>query len=168
MEPINNDSDDSNVPNIEIDWEQYFQDFCEKHGKYPIMYKGTYLFPDGWRYSSTDFAGPEWQPPMDEKELAELKLYYYNRRYNIIEQELAATQITLENITNLQRVKDVPLKQRILVHDEESGLVRSEVRTIDTLMIEKRIKWLVEDKNECWRMIDKLRNTIRNHRYIDS
>lgn len=145
---------------IEIDWQQYYEDFCEAHGKYPILHNSRLLFPDGWTYSIDDYAGPEWPPPDNPVELARLRLIYYQRRLDIVQEELRNMTTILHNIEDLQRVKSVQLKQTIATFDEATNNIKSETVPISTVLVKKRIEWLSKDVDNCKSTINSLSSII--------
>lgn len=163
MERIADEQSDSTIESmfVEIDWEGYYTDFCRAHGDYPVFYKGLLLFRDGWMYSMTDYAGPEYPPPQDELELTKLQLFYYKRRLQIVSDDLWRMEGVVQSIKQLQRHKNQPLKQVVVIKDEETGTERYESKAIDLLFYEKRCQWLENDIVECRTHITKLEQTIR-------
>lgn len=82
-------SDHPPIGPIRIDWRHYFREFCALHGE-PILFKGRFLFRDGWRYAN-DYKGPIWGPAEDERELAlDIIIYHKLRisRLNIMRRQL--------------------------------------------------------------------------------
>lgn len=152
-------SDTTPQISIEIDWEQYFKDFCEAHGKYPVVYSGVLLFPDGYRYSISDYQGPEYAPPSDKKELKTLQLIYWNRRLSIVDKEHKELDTYIRSVEDLQRRKSVPLKQRQVFKNEDDQIV-SKSNVIDLTYIRKRLQWLAKDVDECRKMISELRISV--------
>lgn len=144
-----------NALEIQIDWEQYFRDFCEAHGRYYVMYHGTMLFPDGYRYSASDYKGPEWPAPEDKDKLRHLKLIYYNRRLTIVQEEYRKMDAFIKDLTNLQRQLSCPLSQRVISKDEDGKTVVSSQR-LDIELLEKRLEWLKQDVVDCENMIRSL------------
>lgn len=133
---------------IQIDWEQYFKDFCEAHGKYPVVHDELFLFPDGWRYSTSDYMGPEFPPPTDPEHLCSLQLAYWQRRRQIVRDEFHRVNEILKQVRELTRVKSVPLKQSILSPDDNGQLLASTTE-VDTTLIEHRVTWLLNDLKQC-------------------
>lgn len=137
-------------PSIELDWERYFQEFCNAHGKYPVVYgdKELLLFCDGWMYSSTSYEGPEYPPPTDKKLLNELQLYYWKRRSKIVKRELDALTNMLSQIRDATLSRSLPLYQRTEYRGDDGKLVVGSDR-IDLTVINKRMDWLKNDLENC-------------------
>jgi hypothetical protein len=111
---------------LKLDWKAYYNQFSEKHGGTPIIYKGKQLFADGWTYSSTDYAGPEWPPSNDSKELHTMQLVYWYTRWNRAKNELMLLRNRLDAMKGLQESKDVPLQQVVVSkHQETNKTIRS-------------------------------------------
>lgn len=106
--------------NFKLDWKAYYRRFSEAHGGNPIVYKGRQLFRDGWTYSLNDYAGPEWPPPADPKELLTLQKVYYYTLWNRAQNELMALRSRYDAIKGLQETKSVPLQQSVEVRDNEA------------------------------------------------
>jgi hypothetical protein len=109
---------------LKLDWKAYYQRFSEQHGGNPIIYKGRQLFSDGWTYSITDYAGPEWPPPKDLKEFASLKKVYWYTRWNRAKNELVALRDRFVALKGLQSEKSVPLQQVIVEKDSNGKSVK--------------------------------------------
>jgi hypothetical protein len=139
---------------IEIDWEQYFKDFCELHGKYPVMFDGVLLFPDGWRYSSTDHMGPEYPPPKNPRQLNSLLIVYWERRREIVEVEYRNLRGYIEDIENLQRNRSASLAQTVEYVNGDGEMMR-DTQKLDLGMLRKRLEWLHKDALECHSMLEK-------------
>lgn len=144
-----------NALEIEIDWPQYFRDFCEKHGQYPVLYNSTLLFPDGYRYSASDYQGPEWAPPDDPTELNKLRQKYYSRRLLIVREEHRKMDGWLKDIINLQRNLSCPLSQRVTTKDDEGKLLIQSYK-LDMVVLNKRLEWLAQDIKDCENMLVSL------------
>lgn len=140
---------------VEIDWEKYFRDFCEAHGKYPVMYEDTLLFPDGWRYSAYDYEGPEIESPTDETFLKELKHYYWERRFKIINKELDSLSYFIAQLKNVERDKDQTLSQRVTYKNDDGHYV-SKSEPINYKILNQRLDWLRQDMVRCQTELDKL------------
>lgn len=128
---------------IELDWEDYFRDFCAAHGR-PIELEGRLVFPDGWTYSATDYEGPEEPPPIGPNDCRALRLKYWKERYRIIRVELMEAWAEQKYLKQLQAVKSIPLKQAHAIPDDDKpGYFRTQRSRIDFEMLnlqEKRLK----------------------------
>lgn len=143
----------SPIPLTEIDWDAYWEHFKAIHGEH-IEYEGKLLFPDGWRYSSTDPSGPEY-PPEDEKARRRwIKVYWKQRlSYCVKEQkELSAQYVGLQK---LAEVRSAPIFQREYSLDDNGDLV-SEAVPLDLEMYRGRMEWLIQDMQRCQSVIEIL------------
>jgi hypothetical protein len=147
---------------LELDWVQYFKDFCEAHGKYPVLHGGLLLFPDGWRYSPDDYMGPEYPPPKDKYSLFILQRAYYTRRLEIVRAECIQLEQVLKDIDSLQARKSVPLSQRVSYKGDDDKLVIGNQR-IDLTMMRKRLEWLRDDVDVCEKRLKELTYTNGSH-----
>lgn len=141
------------VPRIKLDWKAYFTEFCERHGE-PVRYKGRLLFDDGWMYSATDYAGPEWEPPADKATRLQLQQEYWQARYDMVMAEANGLRQELTNLTQLERVRQgAPLQQRVVKYKEnDQGLaVACGVETIgvDLEPLQSRLNWLESELENC-------------------
>lgn len=136
------------VPDIKLDWKTYYQQFCMIHGE-PVMHEGLQLFPDGYRYSATDYAGPEIPPPTDEKELLFLFRAYWGIRYSMVKAEWSKVNELWSNLRNMQSVRSVQLHHRFFFKEETSGKRKSKTSQINLQMFEDRAKWLKADMEAC-------------------
>lgn len=145
---------------IRIDWAKYFRDFCEIHGKYPVVYQDDWLlFPDGWRYFANSHQGPELAPPVDQKEHANLCLYYWQRRIKIIKNEIIVVKNTLGELDTLQAERSAPLSRVVVYKDDEGKQVVTSER-IDHRPYQRRLTWLVTDMAQCAKMIDEYKTKL--------
>lgn len=143
---------------VRLDWKAYYLRFCEIHGD-PVPYKNQLLFQDGWQYSNMDYAGPEYPPPEDVKELRVLALAYWKVRAKLIYRKLAQVKAKLVSVTNLQSQKSLPLQCPIIYWDDETGRRRvrkpdeARSRDVDTesMLVEHRegVKNLELDLAHC-------------------
>lgn len=143
---------------ITFDWRQYFQDFCQAHGE-PIDYKGRFLFPDGWTYS-TDYRGPEWAPPTDPKALRFLQFVYWNRRRRIVEEELKERKELLFAIEEQQRRRSGQVQLTTFTRDESGKTTRVPV---DGFIIGHRIELLESDLADCLAHLKELRHASKEN-----
>jgi hypothetical protein len=152
------DTDDiTSLPRLEVelDWEKYFRDFCEAHGKYPVMFEDALLFPDGWRYSAYSYEGPETPPPDDEKYLHILKSFYWERRYKIIKKELDSLEHFIAQLKALERDRDRTLSQRVTYKNDDGNYV-SKSEPINFKILNQRLDWLRQDMLRCTQELGKL------------
>jgi hypothetical protein len=135
---------------VELDWERYFKEFCERHGRYPVVYGDAelLLFPDGWMYSSVSYEGPEYPPPTDKQELYELQLYYWKRRYRIVKQEHDTLIITIRNLEDIKRSHSIPVYQQTYTRGED-GKVEVRSNELDLSVLNNRLQWLKKDMMNC-------------------
>src|SRR5437899_1081050 len=109
-----------------LDWKRWYLRFSEIHGGNPLQWRGRSLFPDGWRYSNSDYSGPELAPRY-EAEARELQLVYFRLRLNAVEIECADIR------RQLSTIDDDDLEQA-----------------------EARLAWLEQDAAESQRRLDEL------------
>lgn len=150
---ILNDTNNPMSYNIDIDWERYFQEFCNAHGRYPIVYEPKedivlLLFPDGWMYDGLNYDGTEYPPPDDHNELMELLTYYWKRRLRIVKGEHDSLAHSLSRLKDLQRSRSLPIYQRSEIRTDE-GKTETQSQKLDLVMHEKRLQWLKKDIQEC-------------------
>lgn len=143
---------------IELDWQGYFSSFVEAHGE-PVKFRGRLLFRDGWQYSATDYAGPEWRPPDDPKELAMMVAYYVGYRRKMLREELFDLQHFYNWLVQTQHQRDRPLLQ-LRVRTDENGSTKEESIPIDLEMIKARLDWLKEDIARCDNEMVVARETV--------
>lgn len=147
---------------IELDWETYFNEFCNKHGKYPVVYgkdKQLLLFPDGWTYSIDSYDGPEFPPPSDPYQLALIQHYYWNRRQRIVKLDLISITSDWNYLKDIQRSKSQSLYQTIQYTNEEGKIIQ-ENKALDLTQMQKRKEWLENDLKNCKTMVEKYQKTI--------
>lgn len=105
---------------MQLDWQAYYKRFAGLHGGSPIVYKGRQLFADGWGYSATDYAGPEYPPPKDKTELAKLQKVYWYTRWNRAKNELLVLEQRYAALKGLQSDKSAPLQQVVTTQNEDT------------------------------------------------
>lgn len=146
---------DGGLPQLEVAWDDYFKDFCDRHGKFPLMFQGRLLFEDGWMYSAVDHKGPKWPPPEDERERHRLMRSYWKMRRNAIKRELPGAEALLSQIEELiEYADDVPIKHRVrFVGANERGesAWQKEERPLSEYAagLRQRIEWLKVDLALC-------------------
>lgn len=140
----------------------YWQRFKRAHGV-PVLHRGRCLFPDGWTHSSSDFNGPEWPPPDDQKELQGLQLAYWAIRSKQVRQALRKAQVELDALRQQQQVKSVPLqvvRQRVDKDDEGRPFLVTEIEDIDFSLIERGkggVRELDQELGECLAKMEELK-----------
>lgn len=157
QETIAPEQDNSALPKIdvELDWEQYFHDFCEAHGKYPVVHNDDLLFPDGWRYSAYNHEGPEHAPPTNKNELDTLLTFYWERRYKIIRNEARDLEHFIEQLKVIQRAKDRPLLQRVTYKNDDGQYVMN-AQPVNYKLLNQRLDWLKRDMLECQKQLKRI------------
>ena len=142
---------------VRLDWKAYFKRFCQDHGD-SVSHAGRLLFQDGWTYSSTDYEGPEWQPPKDPKELKSLQLAYWQIRLGIVTSELRSLQDRLRYLEEAQSIRATPLQQRVSYMEEKNGKMVSVVDRVDLDLdgLKGRVSWLEADMVECREKLKEL------------
>lgn len=103
---------------VKLDWTAYLREFEAVHGE-PVVYRGRLLYRDGWTYSMSDTAGPEWPPPKEREKLLELKKAYWNLRQNQAKSRLIDVEWQLNGLEELQRAKSVRLQVIGKIWDEK-------------------------------------------------
>lgn len=108
-----------NPANITLDWRAYFLDFMRVHGGDPVENEGLLLFQDGYRYSNSDYQGPEYRPPDDPRELFRLQRVYWTRRARMLRDEINRVMRILENYQGMQQTLSARLHEQAVVRDED-------------------------------------------------
>lgn len=139
------------LPRVELDWYAYWERFKELHGE-PVQVDNRVLFPDGWQYSATNFAGPEYPPPENKVYLWQLQRAYWRRRLALVQAEYKRLDRDLRDLRDLRDAKDAPLQRRMF--DRDVG--RTEVADLDLEPMEARLKELALDVNQCKGQLAKL------------
>ena len=129
-----------------IDWEGYFENFCEVHGPDPITdpSRNYLLFQDGWRYHSTRPSGPEF-PPDDESHAVALKKQYWTLRIGKAERELEYLKARISTLRNLQDSLSATIPVHTTIYDEGLGREVHVSRPVDFDLLEARVTWLERD-----------------------
>jgi len=105
--------------NITLDWRAYFLDFMRVHGGDPVENEGLLLFQDGYRYSTSDYQGPEYRPPDEPHELYRLQVIYWAKRARMLRNEIARLIRVLENYHGMQQGLSARLHEQAIVRDED-------------------------------------------------
>lgn len=152
--------------NVQLDWVQYFKDFCEAHGKHYVVYNNLLLFHDGWRYSLASHMGPEFPPPIPlveylsiltqikkgenpeitrpVREMNTLLRAYWGRRRMIVRQDQFRLFSIIESLEKLQAGKSVPLSHTTTYRDEEGKYIHR-AEKLDLTILKKKLEWLTSD-----------------------
>jgi len=147
-----------------LDWRAYFERFCSIHGLHPVVWAGKLLFPDGWQYSLTSYAGPEFPPESPERAKA-LSRIYWRRRLSIVKREYNLLRGRYMALKALQATKSAPLQQRTRWPGSADGTTQSPdgrtagwgtVENVDWLAIEQRLEWLKADIEHCQNQLQEL------------
>lgn len=146
------------LPKIVLDWKAYYEIFEQLHGT-PVRFNGRLLYHDGWQHSATDYAGPEWAPPDDPKELKTLIRAYYRRRLPQLKEEYDILRNQINSIREMQTMMSVPLQQRVRYFDEDRGGYLSKSETVDITPLEQRLQNLEEEVRECESRLHALNET---------
>lgn len=165
-----------NLPSIAFDWEAYYLNFKSMHGGDPVGYnEHQTLFPDGWRYSSTNYAGPEYPPENDEERISLMQEYWRIRR-KVCEEELKRISYIIRNLNEFQQSrtyvqKDGTILQhplfRLLRYESEdiAGNIELVQRTeqLDLTDLQLRAKWLSSDIRSCDQRLNRI---AKDKKYI--
>lgn len=141
------------TPNL--DWRAYYLKFQERHGD-PVTLGGRLVFPDGWSYSSTDHAGPEWPPPEDAKELNSLLQDYWTRRLVLVKAEYLQLSYDLRLLKQIAETRDAPLQHVVSIADD-NGAVRTQTMDLDFGLLETHVRHLGMDLERCQDELANLR-----------
>lgn len=136
------------VPAIRLDWRAYFRNFCAEHGD-PVPYNEKLLFQDGFQYSSTDYAGPEWPPPDDPAELESLLCSYWQIRYSTVRHELSRLEDQLIQLTNIQSARNGMLQYTVPNIDPNGQRKGNRAMPLNLDLFQERIRWLKADTANC-------------------
>ncbi len=96
---------------VRLDWRAYWKEFSREHGDYPVKFRGVLLFRDGWTYSSSGYAGPEWPPPADETALRKLVRGYWLLRKREVRKLWWEQQTEYDGLKRLQSTRSQPLQR---------------------------------------------------------
>lgn len=149
-------TDKNSLPAIKIDWRLYFREFCEQHGKYPLLIDGRLFFPDGWSYSASNYEGPEYPPSKVPDTLRRVLLAYWKRRKKIVNHEVSIVKDRIEDLRNLQSVKSLPLQQVVRYYDVEANKYITQRLGIDIESLHSRLAWLLKDYEECTKELERV------------
>lgn len=141
---------------LTLDWPAYFRQFSETHMGTPVIYHGRQLFQDGWMYSASDYAGPEWPPPDDPMELKELIKAYWLIRVRKTRQVYKSLKENLDNLQAMQRARGVPL-QAIVVYTDSENKRKTDRVPVDYAMLRQELAFVAQELLDS---TDKLREAL--------
>lgn len=134
---------------VRYDWKAYFQKFSEVHGGDPVVYGGRLLFRDAWMYSSSDYSGPEYSPPEDEKERKALVRFYWMRRRAIIRNEMTDIRNQIRQVGDEQHRRSATLQQTVRYFDTDTKKMQTLRGPADTSWAQDRLLKLTDLLKEC-------------------
>ena len=152
---------------IHLDWREYYKGFEKRHGE-PILWKGRLLFRDGWQYSSTDYAGPEWEPPTDPVLLHEVQYLYWQERLKLVSTECEQLEMQLKGLVNLQQAKSLPLVRKVKRWDPDSNSMKVDREEVSPDIFKGRLDWLHADIEECNEQLQIIRQGIPNEPAVNA
>lgn len=144
----------------ELSWVAYYFRFKQEHG-YPVQHKGRLLFPDGWTYSATDYAGPEWPPPKSTSVLLRLRLAYWETRLQTVREEHRVLKSKLEGFRRLQQGRSVPLQQYTAEYHKGFKRKLSEPADLDLEAFQGRFEWLGTEIRDCYERIKEIKEQMK-------
>lgn len=144
---------------IQYDWEAYYKRFKELHGE-PVESGGVALFPDGWTYSLSDFAGPEWPPPDDSRQLRNLQCKYWQVRKRLLQTEASKLRSQIQLASKFQAQKSAPLQQ-VSSGLNEQGLETLQVADIDFDAMQARLEWIQASVLKCSEKLEELTSNVQ-------
>lgn len=139
-----------------FDWRAYFEDFDSMHGGEPVEFDGKLLYSDGWRYSKSDYAGPEYEPPSDPEKKKRLILAYYRIRLGMVKGEYKYLLKRLDALIDFQDHKSLPIQQKSSYWNPDVGKRVSDTHPLDLKFVESRIDWCRRDIRDCERVINSI------------
>lgn len=134
----------------------YFYNFCKMHGD-PVDDGKRLIFPDGWTYARTDYAGPEVPPPKDEQVLRALMLVYWTEK---VKQARARRDEFVEQVRVLHETKNqrsAPIAIEAWVPNSQ-GYLYPTAKEVDWTILEKDLEFAqrrVEDAEARLREVRK-------------
>jgi hypothetical protein len=135
---------------IRINWVGYFITFCEHHGE-PVLSGGRLLFEDGWTYSSTDYAGPEFPPPTNNDELDVLIKEYWTVRQAQLTREVAKLIHERDKLRKISDSHSLPIQQTVKKEYNPSGYA-----PLNMSSLEQRIEWIQSDLIKCAKRLGEI------------
>jgi hypothetical protein len=151
------------TPVVEIDWQAYFEGFCQVHGQ-PVAEPGDsptsemarLIFPDGWTYG-LDYSGPETPPPANPLTLRALLIRYWELQKRHVLRELPERSRQADYLEDLARTHSSTLMTRTLAVDDKGGR-RWERGPLDIGPIRGRLAWLESELKKCDLKLKELRD----------
>lgn len=129
-------------PKLRVDWRAYFKEFMGAHGD-PVKWGQRLLFRDGWQYSALDYAGPEFPPPIDLRELRQLQREYWKRRHLEVKAHYDVWKQQVDNLIQLSHQRGaLPLSFRVRVYDEAKARMITTNAPLDMPLVEQRLESL--------------------------
>jgi len=130
------------------DWKAYYLSFCDAHGQFPMLDGARLIFPDGWTYSSSGYAGQEWPPPEDGAERAALIRTYWVLRQELAKKEFLAVSEHLRQMEIVQSSRSCPIMYEVERRDEAGKKVKmTEALNLDS--IREQLVAIREDLELC-------------------
>lgn len=142
---------------FQIDWPEYFKEFCRVHGD-PVPARGRLLFADGWTYSATDYAGPEYPPPEEPDKLLDLQRTYWEESLQIRKQWHAQAVRVYEGATAAVNSRSA-MVSRVAYREDETGKRRRVSDPIDLNELKEVVETLAADVKTCEQELEKLHAT---------
>ena len=149
---------------VELDWAEYFRGFCRIHGD-PLTLDGRLVFPDGWSYSCTSHAGPEYPPPANPLDRALLQRTYWTLRKRINQVEAEELRKDVEALARLDAAKSAPLVQ-FYPFQGEDGKWKMGSRVVDLNAFLGRLRWLEDDVRLAEDELKKLNVRLKEAGYV--
>ena len=143
---------------VQLDWKAYYKNFSIAHGGDPIMYGGRQLFQDGWTYSGTDYAGPEWPPPSNKVLRTRLIRTYWEKRKEIVVQQEEYLRLRIEALEGMQSAKNQPLQQVVRLWSDTEEKQVSQVGDINFDDLKEKLKFFQYAVQECQNKLQELNN----------
>ena len=147
---------------VDVDWKETFRSFCRLHGegRWPIEYKGTLLFPDGWRFSTTSHQGPVWPAPTDPLELARLQRAYFTVRLKSLRWFVHQLTTTIERLMNQTKAVHVTVQVRNAIKDEQGKPIGDTTNPVDFDALTMRLREVTTERDYCEQRIKECERII--------
>jgi hypothetical protein len=143
---------------VEFDWTKYRDNFDFNHGQDPVIFgENRVLYRDGWMYSLSNVAGPEW-PPENEIQKKELQEIYWLARKSASQNELGWLRKQLRGLSNFQDCKSGKLQVYTYRFNEETGERRRETIDLDLDSVQARIDWVTSDLESSEKELKEIRD----------
>lgn len=142
---------------FQIDWPEYFKEFCRLHGD-PVQARGRLLFADGWMYSATDYAGPEYPPPVEPDKLEDLQRTFWEENLKIRRQMYQKALYVHEGAENVVNSRSA-IVSRVAHREDENGKRRRVAEPIDLVELKEIVDSLAADVKTCEQELEQLHAT---------